>query len=98
MVTIAVTHLLSLAATVIISTEAIAADNPQAEKCYGIVKAGQNDCQTALESCAGSSKADKQADAFIFLPKGVCNKIVDGSLAPLSNKNSKDDTTNNQLK
>ena len=26
------------------------------EKCYGIAKAGKNDCQTAKSSCAGTSK------------------------------------------
>ena len=31
---------------------ASAADN---EKCYGIAKAGKNDCQTATHSCAGTS-------------------------------------------
>ena len=46
------------------------------EKCYGIVKAGMNDCQTATSKCAGSSTKDKQIDAFILLPKGLCDKIV----------------------
>jgi len=50
------------------------------EKCYGIVKAGLNDCQTATQACAGSATKDSQPDAFIFLPKGVCEKIVGGSL------------------
>lgn len=51
------------------------------EKCYGIVKAGQNDCNTATQSCAGSATKDKQRDAFIFLPKGTCERIVDGKLS-----------------
>ena len=50
------------------------------EKCYGITKAGQNDCATATSSCAGSSKKDSQKDAYISLPKGTCEKIVGGSL------------------
>ena len=52
------------------------------EKCYGIVKAGQNDCATATSSCAGSSTKDAQKDAYIVLPKGTCEKIVGGSLEP----------------
>ncbi|MBM3600076.1 MAG: DUF2282 domain-containing protein [Alphaproteobacteria bacterium] len=52
------------------------------EKCYGIAKAGKNDCQTATSSCAGSSKRDLQADAFIGVPAGTCAKIVGGSLMP----------------
>ncbi|MBV8801741.1 MAG: DUF2282 domain-containing protein, partial [Gammaproteobacteria bacterium] len=58
----------------------------QAEKCYGIVKAGLNDCATATQSCAGSSTKDQQQDAFLFLPKGACEKIVGGSLTPKPEK------------
>jgi uncharacterized membrane protein len=50
------------------------------EKCYGISKAGKNDCQTANSSCAGTSKKDAQADAWIAVPKGTCEKIVGGKL------------------
>ena len=56
---------------------ASAADN---EKCFGIAKAGKNDCQTANSSCAGTSRRDKQADAWIYVPKGTCDRVVDGSL------------------
>lgn len=52
------------------------------EKCYGVVKAGKNDCQTATSSCAGTSKKDAQADAWIALPAGTCAKLVGGSLEP----------------
>jgi uncharacterized membrane protein len=62
--------------------------SPEMEKCYGIVKAGMNDCQTSDQSCAGSSIKDKQTDAFIFLPKGTCHKIVGGSLQPLVAQNA----------
>lgn len=51
------------------------------EKCYGITKAGKNDCQTATSSCAGTSKKDAQTDAWLSVPKGACEKIVGGSLA-----------------
>jgi uncharacterized membrane protein len=49
---------------------------PKSEKCYGVVKAGHNDCQTASNSCAGNSKADSQKDAWVYLPIGVCDKLV----------------------
>lgn len=52
----------------------------ETEKCYGIVKAGLNDCQTAQAACAGSSTTDKQPDAFLLLPKGTCEKIVGATL------------------
>lgn len=53
---------------------------PSTEKCFGIVKAGMNDCATATSSCAGSATKDNQADAFIILPTGVCEKLVGGKL------------------
>ncbi|MDP1753370.1 MAG: DUF2282 domain-containing protein [Reyranella sp.] len=49
------------------------------EKCFGVVKAGKNDCQTATSSCAGTSKKDAQKDAWLTVPKGTCAKIVGGS-------------------
>jgi len=52
----------------------------QSEKCYGISKAGKNDCQTASASCAGTQKKDAQADAWIYVPAGTCGKIVGGSI------------------
>jgi uncharacterized membrane protein len=52
----------------------------ETEKCYGIVKAGLNDCQTAQAACAGSATVDRQPDAFLLLPKGTCEKIVGASL------------------
>jgi uncharacterized membrane protein len=52
------------------------------EKCYGVAKAGKNDCQTATSSCAGTSKKDAQGDAWVGLPAGTCAKIVGGSTMP----------------
>ena len=69
---------LSTIGTLVTTTNAIAAD--KMEKCYGIVKTGMNDCQTATASCAGSATKDKQTDAFLFVPDGTCNKIVGGVL------------------
>jgi uncharacterized membrane protein len=54
----------------------------QAEKCFGIAKAGENDCQTANSSCAGTSRRDAQGDAWIYLPAGTCGKLIGGSLQP----------------
>ena len=53
----------------------------KSEKCYGIAKAGKNDCQTAQSSCAGTSKRDGQGDAWIYVPAGSCERIVGASLA-----------------
>ena len=50
----------------------------KSEKCYGIARAGKNDCQTASSSCAGTSKRDAQPDAWVYVPDGACAKIVNG--------------------
>jgi uncharacterized membrane protein len=50
------------------------------EKCYGVSKAGKNDCQTDHSSCAGTAKQDNQPDAWIAVPKGTCQKIVGGTV------------------
>lgn len=72
---------LTAAGVLVASTSAIAAEQKM-EKCYGIVKAGMNDCQTSDQSCASSATKDSQPDAFIFLPKGICSRIVGGKLTP----------------
>ena len=54
----------------------------EAEKCYGIAKAGRNDCQTTNSSCAGTSRRDGQKDAWIYVPAGSCDKVVGGSTQP----------------
>ena len=58
------------------------------ERCYGISKAGQNDCQAGPgTSCAGSSKVDYQGNAWKYVPKGTCEQISTpkgkGSLKPI---------------
>lgn len=60
-----------------IPTTAIAATD--LEKCYGVAAAGKNDCQTSTHSCAGTATKDRQKDAFILVPSGVCSKIAGGS-------------------
>ncbi len=52
------------------------------EKCYGIAKAGKNDCQTSTHSCAGTATADAQPDSWVYVPKGTCEKIVGASMEP----------------
>ncbi len=54
----------------------------KAEKCYGIAKAGANDCaSTGNNSCGGSSKRAGDGKAWIFVPEGYCERIVGGSKA-----------------
>jgi uncharacterized membrane protein len=61
---------------------AAATDKAPVEKCYGIAKAGKNDCQTVAGACAGTASKDGQKDAWIYVPKGTCEKIVGASLKP----------------
>ncbi|BCS32619.1 hypothetical protein TBR22_A18330 [Luteitalea sp. TBR-22] len=55
----------------------------KAEKCYGVAKAGKNDCASmGNNSCGGSSKRDADPKAWIFVPEGYCERIVGGSKTP----------------
>ena len=57
---------------------AIAADdmkkNADKEKCFGITKAGKNDCANATgsHSCAGQAKKDMAAEEWNYVAKGTC--------------------------
>ncbi len=64
------------------ATQAYAADKMEMEKCYGVVKAGKNDCKTATNSCQGHAEKDNDPNAFIAVPKGTCDKIAGGSMKP----------------
>ena len=63
------------------------------EKCYGVVKAGKNDCADLAKthSCQGQGKVDGSGGDFIALPQGVCEKLVGGSTKPYEGKNPKED-------
>lgn len=58
------------------STIAHAADAAgDKEKCYGVAKAGKNDCGNAKHSCAGQSKADNDPTEWKTVAKGTCEKL-----------------------
>ena len=76
---IAMIRTLSLAFALATTVSAQAADN---EKCFGVAAAGQNDCQTANNSCAGQVADAGRGDAWIYVPAGTCTKINGGSLEP----------------
>jgi uncharacterized membrane protein len=60
--------------------EAAAEKKDDVEKCYGVAKAGKNDCKTLSNACAGHSLENGQKDAFIALPKGTCERLSGGML------------------
>ena len=63
----------SLLSTVLVSGTAFA-QGADKEKCYGIAKAGQNDCAnlTGTHSCAGQSKVSDAAAEWKYVAKGSC--------------------------
>ncbi len=52
------------------------------EKCYGIVAKGMNDCATSTHSCAGQAKVDNHGEEWIYVAKGLCDRIAGGSTSP----------------
>ena len=70
---------LAVSGSALLTGAAQAAEN---EKCYGVAAAGQNDCQTANNSCAGQVSDAGKGDAWIYVPTGTCTKINGGSLEP----------------
>ena len=44
------------------------------EKCYGVAKAGQNDCATSKHDCASLAKIDYDPMDWKMVPKGTCMK------------------------
>lgn len=72
------TAVVSAALSLTATTSALA-ESASMEKCYGIVKKGQNSCGTSKHSCAGQATVDGDKEEWIYLPKGTCDKIVGGS-------------------
>lgn len=79
----------SALAAAVVAPSVVAAQTPaptppfKAEKCYGIVKAGQNDCaSTGNNTCAGTSRVSMELRAWIYVPEGYCQRIQGGSKIP----------------
>jgi uncharacterized membrane protein len=82
----------ALVAAALVSVASIAAANPSMsasakadkEKCYGVAKAGQNDCASSngSHSCAGQAKADNAATEWKYVAKGTCEKAGGKTTAP----------------
>jgi uncharacterized membrane protein len=51
----------------------------EGEKCYGVAKAGMNDCKSGMHDCKGHSTKDGDKASFIVVPHGTCAKIAGGS-------------------
>jgi uncharacterized membrane protein len=65
----------TLLSTLFVATPAMAQAK---EKCYGIAKAGQNDCAnlSGSHSCAGQSKLDNDKGEWKYVAKGTCKQMM----------------------
>lgn len=56
---------------------ALAQDKKDMEKCWGVSKAGQNDCGSnkTAHSCAGQSKTDYDPNDFKAVKTGTCMQM-----------------------
>lgn len=77
--------LVSAVLTAIVSQGALAVPSQPAEweKCAGIAKAGKNDCGAldGKHECAGFATLDNDDTEWVYVPKGICEKITGGSVA-----------------
>ena len=66
--------LAAAAAIALTGNTAAHAAAPATEKCYGVAKAGKNDCANATgsHSCAGQAKKDMAAEDWNYVAKGTC--------------------------
>ena len=51
-------------------------------KCYGVNAVNKNDCQSPGHSCAGQDSKARDPNAFVVVPKGLCEKLAGGSTTP----------------
>ena len=73
MITTAAASLMSLA---MLTSPAMAQDAAK-EKCFGIAKAGQNDCAnlSGSHSCAGQAKVDNDKGEWKYVAAGTCKTM-----------------------
>ncbi|QHE75457.1 BufA1 family periplasmic bufferin-type metallophore [Hydrogenophaga sp. PBL-H3] len=73
MIAAAATSLMSLA---LLSSPAFA-QTAAKEKCFGIAKAGQNDCASVsgVHSCAGQAKVDNDKGEWKYVATGTCKQM-----------------------
>ena len=69
---------LSAALSACAASENKSAQSAAVEKCFGVAKAGANDCKAGAHDCAGHSTVDADPASFVVLPAGTCEKISGG--------------------
>lgn len=76
---ILVASAIAMATTLGMAGSSSTANAAEMEKCFGVAKAGKNDCASG-GSCAGTAKKNGSSKHFVAVPKGTCDKLVGGSL------------------
>ena len=71
----------ALAAALSMSAASIA-QAQDTEQCFGVAKAGKNDCKAGAHDCKGLSTVDSDPQSFVLVPVGTCEKIAGGSMKP----------------
>jgi uncharacterized membrane protein len=74
----AITSVLALSGAAFTASAMAADDNSDKEQCAGIIKAGKNDCATATNACHGHVEVDSNPNAWIYVPKGTCERLAGG--------------------
>jgi uncharacterized membrane protein len=59
------------------------------EQCAGIVKAGMNDCATKSNACHSHVESDSNPEAWIYLPKGTCERLVGAHVVQVADPSPK---------
>ena len=79
---IASSALASVLAMGLVNAAHAADDSKRKEKCFGIAKAGSNDCAnlSGSHSCAGQAKVAMGVDEWNYVAKGTCAKLGGKSL------------------
>jgi uncharacterized membrane protein len=68
---------LATAFTALSASAGPVAAQPDKDKCFGVAMKGKNDCAAgAGTTCAGTSKVDHQANAWVYVAKGTCEKMT----------------------
>ncbi len=65
-----------------LAATAIPAQAQDTEKCFGVAKAGENDCAAGPgTTCAGTSSVDYQGNSWSLVPAGTCaDTVIDASM------------------
>jgi len=76
--------MLAVAGAMIAAVAASLRHGPQGtierERCYGVARAGANDCANAVHSCAKQAGGDSDQREWIAVPKGTCVRLTGGTM------------------